>query len=207
MVFLFPPLKPPSPQISVAKVLIVCFCHDKRLRNFLARLFFTISIVVLIFVFSFKMAVFFLFLRNVLLPIEILKIKILEHSDPPSQHFFVHKAFSHSFSCRGKVVLCHLAEWHTAYVFYMDKIHYQIDGDTKACLLRVIDRNRRVKNGYACTIEPNHREVFCNLDFKKNSVKNFSNNSMNLPTETVRLVSFAGGEKVVLTLKLQNFSN
>ena len=59
------------------------------------------------------MAVFFLFLRNVLLPIEILKIKILEHSDPPSQHFFVHKAFSHSFLCRRKVVLCHLAEWHT----------------------------------------------------------------------------------------------
>ena len=58
------------------------------------------------------MAVFFLFLRNVLLPIEILKIKILEHSDPPSQHFFVHKAFSHSFLCRRKVVLCHLAEWH-----------------------------------------------------------------------------------------------
>ena len=115
MVFLFPPLKPPSPQISVAKVLIVCFCHDKRLRVFLSliQLFFTISIVVLIFVFFFKMAVFFLFLRNVLLPIEILKTKILEHSDPPSQHFFVHKAFSHSFFCRGKVVLCHLAEWHT----------------------------------------------------------------------------------------------
>ena len=58
------------------------------------------------------MAVFFLFLRNVLLPIEILKIKILEDSDPPSQHFFVHKAFSHFFFCRGKVMLCHLAEWH-----------------------------------------------------------------------------------------------
>ena len=114
MVFLFPPLKPPSPQISVAKVLIVCYCHDKRLRVFLSliQLFFTIYIVVLIFVFFFKMAVFFLFLRNVLLPIEILKIKIPEHSDPPSQHFFVHKAFSHSFLCRRKVVLCHLAEWH-----------------------------------------------------------------------------------------------
>ena len=58
------------------------------------------------------MAVFFLFLRNVLLPIEILKIKTLEHFDPPSQHFSVHKAFSHSFFCRGKVVLCHPAEWH-----------------------------------------------------------------------------------------------
>ena len=34
MVFLFPPLKPPSPQISVTKVLIVCYCHNKRLCNF-----------------------------------------------------------------------------------------------------------------------------------------------------------------------------
>ena len=34
MVYFFPPLKPPFPQISVTKVLIVCYCHDKRLRNF-----------------------------------------------------------------------------------------------------------------------------------------------------------------------------
>ena len=65
------------------------------------------------------MAVFFLFLRNVLLPIEILKIKILEHSDPPSQHFFVHKAFSHFFFCRGKVMLCHLAEWHIGPLMFL----------------------------------------------------------------------------------------
>ena len=63
------------------------------------------------------MAVLFLFLRNVLLQIEISKIKIPEHSDPPSQHFSVHKAFRHSFLCRGKVVLCHPAEWHNSIVF------------------------------------------------------------------------------------------
>ena len=40
---------------------------------------------------------------------------------------------------------------------YLDIIHYQIVGDTKAPLLRVIDTNRRVKNGYTCTIEPIHR--------------------------------------------------
>ena len=62
--------------------------------------------------FLFKMAVFLLFLRNVHSSIEILKLKILEHSDPPSQHFFVHKAFSRPFLRRRKVVLCHLAEWH-----------------------------------------------------------------------------------------------
>ena len=56
---------------------------------------------------------FFVFLRNILLPIEILKIKIPEYSDPPSQYFFIDKAFSRSFLRRRKVVLCHLAEWHT----------------------------------------------------------------------------------------------
>ena len=55
---------------------------------------------------------FFVFLRNILLPIEILKIKILEYSDPPSQYFFINKAFNRSFLRRRKVVLCHLAEWH-----------------------------------------------------------------------------------------------
>ena len=42
-----------------------------------------------------------------------------------------------------------------------------IVGDTKAALLRVIDTSCRVINGYACTIDPNHRKVFSNLDFKK----------------------------------------
>ena len=55
---------------------------------------------------------------------------------------------------------------------YLDIIRYQIVGDTKAPLLRVIDTNRRVKNGHACSIEPNHRKVFSNLDYKKLLVNN-----------------------------------
>ena len=97
--------------------------------------------------------------------------------------------------------------WYSAYVYLSVIIHYQIVGDTKAPLLRVIDTNRRVKNGYACTIEPNHRKVFSNLDFKKLLVNNFSNISVKLRTETGGLVLFAGGGKVVLTLKFQKFSN
>ena len=42
---------------------------------------------------------------------------------------------------------------------YPDIIHYQVVGDTKAPLQGVIDTYRRVRNGYACTIEPNHRSV------------------------------------------------
>ena len=42
---------------------------------------------------------------------------------------------------------------------YSDIIHYQIVDDIKAPLLRVIDTNRRVKNSYACSIEPNRRKI------------------------------------------------
>ena len=81
-------------------------------------------------------------------------------------------------------------------------------GDTKASLLRVIDTNRRVKNGYVCTIEPNHRKVFNNLDYKKLLVNNIQSIAVNLRTETGRLVPFAGGgERVVLTLMFQKFSD
>ena len=67
---------------------------------------------------------------------------------------------------------------------YLEIIHYQIVGDTIAPLLGFIDTNRRVKNGYACTIEPNHRKVFSNLDSKKFLVNNISKISVNLHTET-----------------------
>ena len=90
---------------------------------------------------------------------------------------------------------------------YLDIIHYQIVGDTKSPLLIIIDTNRRVENGYACTIEPNHRKVFSNLDFKNFLVNNISNISVNLRTKTGGLVSFAGVGKVNLTLKFQKISN
>ena len=91
---------------------------------------------------------------------------------------------------------------------YLDIIRYQIVGDTKTPLLRVIDTNRRVKNGDACSIEPNHLKVFSNLDYKKLLVNNIQSIAVNLQTETGRLVPFAaGGGKVVLTLKFQKFSD
>ena len=53
-------MKLPFPLISTAKDLIVCYCHDKRLRisRILVRLFSTIFVVVLFFsFFSVKIAV------------------------------------------------------------------------------------------------------------------------------------------------------
>ena len=49
---------------------------------------------------------------------------------------------------------------------YNDIIQPQTDGDAKALLLLVIDSNRRIKNGGACSIEPNHQKNFTKLDYK-----------------------------------------
>ena len=85
-------------------------------------------------------------------------------------------------------------------LIYLDIIHHQIVGDTKAPLLRVIDTNRRVKNGYVCSIEPNHRKVFSNLGYKTILVNDIQSIDVKLRTETSRLVPFAGGgEEVVLS--------
>ena len=50
---------------------------------------------------------------------------------------------------------------------YIDIIQYQIVGDAKVTLLRVIDSNRRIKISSACSIEPNHGKNFTILDYEK----------------------------------------
>ena len=50
---------------------------------------------------------------------------------------------------------------------YTNIIEYQYVGDAKAPLLRVIDSKQRPKNGSVCELEPTHRIVFSNLDYKK----------------------------------------
>ena len=72
----------------------------------------------------------------------------------------------------------------------LDINHYQTVGDTKTTLLRVIDTNLQVENGYAYTIEPNHRNVFSNFDSLLFQI------SVNLSTEIGGLVTFAGGKKL-----------
>ena len=88
---------------------------------------------------------------------------------------------------------------------YLDIIEHQLLGDTKSPLLRVIDTNRRVKNGSVCNIEPNHRKVFSNLEYKKILVKNIQTIQVELRTETGNFVPFAGTGKVVITLTFKKF--
>ena len=87
----------------------MCCCHDKGLRVFRLlcnRFPQNLSLFCFFVLFRQNGRLFFVFLRNIHSSIEILKIKILEYSYPPSQYFFVNRAFIRFFSCRRKVALC-----------------------------------------------------------------------------------------------------
>ena len=86
----------------------MCCCHDKRVRVFrlLCDRFPQYLALFSFFVPFSQNGRLFVFLRNIHSAIEILRIKILEYSYPPSQYFFVNKAFIRLFSSRRKVALC-----------------------------------------------------------------------------------------------------
>ena len=87
--------------------------------------------------------------------------------------------------------------------FYTNIIEYQYVVDTKAPLLRVIDSKQRLKNGSVCKLEPTHRIVFTNLDYKKLLTNTIQSISIELRTETGQLVPFSGTGKVILTLQFK----
>ena len=59
-------------------------------------------------------------------------------------------------------------------IFNYIKINkHQYVGDTKTPLIRVIDSKQRLKNSNPCEIEPTHRIVFSNLEYKNFFEKNF----------------------------------
>ena len=97
------------------------------------------------------------------------------------------------------------SSWTSLIFVYIDIIQYQTVGDLKAPLLRVIHSNRRIENGIACSIEPNHRKNFTNLDYKKLFTSSVQSISVQLRTETGRLVPFAGTGKDVLSLSFKRF--
>ena len=88
---------------------------------------------------------------------------------------------------------------------YVNIIKYQYVGDTETPLIRSIDSKQRQKNGSLCEIDPTHRIVFSNLEYKKLLSKNFQSIEFQLRTETRQLVPFAGTGKVILTLNFKKF--
>ena len=85
-------------------------------------------------------------------------------------------------------------------------IEYQHIGDTKAPLIRIIDSKQRLKNGSLCEIEPTHRTVFSNLEYKKLLSNTFQCIEVQLRTETGKFVPFTGTGKVILTLNFKKLN-
>ena len=71
---------------------------------------------------------------------------------------------------------------------YTKIIEYQYVGDAKAPLTRVIDSKQRLENGSVCELEPTHRIVFSNLEYKKLLANTIQSISIELRTETGQLV-------------------
>ena len=90
---------------------------------------------------------------------------------------------------------------------YTNIIEYQYVGDAKAPLLRVIDSKHCLKNGSFCELEPTHRIVFTNLDYKKLLSNTIQSISIDLRTETGQLVPFSGTGKVILTLQFKKIGD
>lgn len=88
---------------------------------------------------------------------------------------------------------------------YVNIITHQLVGNTKVPLLRVIDTNRRLKNGGLSQVEPTHRKVFSNLEYKKLLTTTIHSVKVELRTETGKLVPFVGIGKVLLALKFKKF--
>ena len=96
------------------------------------------------------------------------------------------------------------AEKHLIFI-YTNIIEYQYVGNAKAPLLRVIDSKQRLKNGSVCELEPTHRIVFSNLDYKKLLSNTIQSTSIELRTKTGQLVPFSGTGKVILALQFKKF--
>ena len=91
-------------------------------------------------------------------------------------------------------------------IVYANIIEYQYVSDAKAPLLRVIDSKQRLKDGSVCEVEPTHRIVFSNLDYKKLLTNTIQSISIELRTEGGDLVLFSGTGKILLTLQFNKFS-
>ena len=86
---------------------------------------------------------------------------------------------------------------------YVDIIEYQYVGDTKAPILKIIDTERRLKNGSLVSTVPIQQKGFTNLDYKPILFNNIQNIKVELRTETGRLVPFVGSGKVIINLSFR----
>ena len=89
---------------------------------------------------------------------------------------------------------------------YLDFIEYRHVGDSRAPILKIIESERRLRNGSLNTVAPIHHKTYTNLDYKRLLSNNIQSIKVELRSETRKLIPFAGIGKVVISLKFQRTS-
>ena len=84
---------------------------------------------------------------------------------------------------------------------YLDIIEYQHLGDSSAPILKIIESERRLRNGSLNTVAPIHHKTYTNLEYKRLLSNNIQSIKVELRSETGKLIPFTGIGKVVISLK------
>ena len=118
----------------------------------------------------------------------------LENGAPnsPNRHFGI---FPIDITCGSQLIFV-----------YLDIIEYQHVGDSRAPILKIIESERRLRNGSLNTVAPVHHKTFTNLDYKRLLSNNIQSIKVELRSETGKLIPFTGIGKVVVSLKFQRTS-
>ena len=67
---------------------------------------------------------------------------------------------------------------------YIDIIEHQHVGDSRVPVLKIIESERRLRNGSLNTVTPVHHKTFTNLDYKRLLSNNIQNIKVELRNET-----------------------
>ena len=86
---------------------------------------------------------------------------------------------------------------------YIDVIEYQIIGNVRAPVIKIIETERRLRNGSINTVTPIHHKTFTILDYKPILSNNIQNIKVELRNEAGKLIPFTGTGKVIVGLKFQ----
>ena len=89
---------------------------------------------------------------------------------------------------------------------YVDIIEHQNVGDMRAPVIKIIESERRLRNGSINTVTPIHHKSYTNLDYKPILANNIQNIQVELRNETGKQIPFTGTGKVIASLKfLKNY--
>ena len=86
---------------------------------------------------------------------------------------------------------------------YIDLTEHQNVGDVRAPVIKIIESERRLRNGSINTVTSMHHKSYTNLDYKPLLSNNFQNIQVELKNETGKLIPFTGTGKVIVSLKFQ----